>query len=92
TQQTLQKKMNVSHPTMVGIIQRLEKNGFVNVAIDENDRRHRIVTLTGRQELLKADLRNKKEELDRKMFSDIGEEEADQLIQLLTRISENIKE
>ncbi len=92
TQQQLQKKMNVSHPTMVGIIQRLEKNGFVEVTTDEEDRRFKVVHLTGKQEVLKTDLKNKKEEIDRKMYADITDEEADQLISLLTRLHENVRE
>ena len=90
TQQQLQKKMNVSHPTMVGIIQRLEKNGFVEVTTDENDRRYKVVHLTGKQEQLKADLRNKKNELNNKMISNITDEEVDELIRLLTVMNENI--
>ena len=45
-QKQLQTMMNVSHPTMVGLVQRLESNGFVTTAPDNMDRRNKIVSLT----------------------------------------------
>ena len=45
-QKQLQTMMNVSHPTMVGLVQRLEANGFVTTAPDTMDRRNKIVSLT----------------------------------------------
>lgn len=40
--------MQVSHPTVVGIVSRLEKNGFVVCSFDEKDRRNKIVCATNK--------------------------------------------
>ena len=46
SQKQLQTQMNVSHPTMVGLVQRLESNRFVTTETDSQDRRNKIVIIT----------------------------------------------
>ncbi|MDD6451089.1 MAG: MarR family transcriptional regulator, partial [Lachnospiraceae bacterium] len=48
TQKEIEKQLGVSHPTVSGLIHRLEKNGYVTSEIDKRDKRNRIVTLTDR--------------------------------------------
>jgi DNA-binding MarR family transcriptional regulator len=52
---SLAKTVHVSHPTMTGILDRLEKRGLVIRARDDNDRRRVSVMVTGRgHEILEA--------------------------------------
>ena len=39
--------LNVSHPTVVGIISRMEKKGYLRSYTDDGDRRNKIVEMTG---------------------------------------------
>ena len=59
SQKQLQTMMNVSHPTMVGLVQRLEANGFVKTEPDCTDRRNKLVSTTEealkfREEMIRA--------------------------------------
>ena len=46
TQKEIEIYLGVSHPTIVGLVSRLEKAGFVTSHIDENNRRNKIVCVT----------------------------------------------
>lgn len=46
TQKEIEEYLDVSHPTVVGIVSRMEKNGFVVCWFDKNDRRNKNVKLT----------------------------------------------
>ena len=43
TQKEIEIYLDVSHPTIVGLVSRLEKSGFVTSHVDENNRRNKIV-------------------------------------------------
>ena len=43
TQKEIEKELKVSHPTIVGIVRRLEKSGYVNCHVDPDDRRNKLV-------------------------------------------------
>ena len=46
TQKELERFLEVSHPTVVGIVSRMEQNGFVECRTDRLDRRNKLVSLT----------------------------------------------
>ena len=83
--------MKVSHPTVVGLVQRLESNGYVKTEIDENDKRYKIVTLCDIADEFKKDMMRSKERFDKKMFQDLPQEKLDELYQILQKMYENIE-
>ena len=42
----IEKKFNLSHPTILGILKRLSEKGFIRIEKSSKDSRFRIVTLT----------------------------------------------
>ena len=46
TQKEIETHLQVSHPTVVGIISRMEKKGFLTVEVNPDDHRGRIVRTT----------------------------------------------
>ena len=46
SQKMIEEELGVAHPTVVGIVSRLEKNGFVSCYMDPADRRSKIVCET----------------------------------------------
>ena len=46
TQKEIEVYLEVSHPTVVGIISRMEQNGHLRCRVDETDKRNKIVALT----------------------------------------------
>ena len=91
SQKALQDLMKVSHPTVVGLVQRLESNGYVKTEIDENDKRYKIVTLCDIADEFKKDMMRSKERFDKKMFQDLPQEKLDELYQILQKMYENIE-
>ena len=90
SQKQLQTQMNVSHPTMVGLVQRLESNRFVTTEIDSQDRRNKIVIITEEATNFKNEMIRSREKLHKAMFSSFSENEKDTLKELLNRILVNI--
>ena len=89
TQKEIEKHLEVSHPTVVGIVSRMEQNGFVTTWFDPADKRNKMVKLTEKAkktgELLEASAKIH----DREMFYFLTEEEIVQLGDMLTRIYEH---
>ena len=48
TQKEIEGFLQVSHPTVAGIINRMEQNGFVRCRLDPADKRSKIVSQTAR--------------------------------------------
>ena len=46
TQRSIEKKFGLSHTTVIGILKRLQKNGFIEISVDLKDRRQRNITVT----------------------------------------------
>lgn len=90
SQKQLQTQMNVSHPTMVGLVQRLESNCFVTTETDSQDRRNKIVIITEEATNFKNEMIRSREKLHKTMFSSFSENEKDTLKEMLNRILDNI--
>ncbi|MGN0570556.1 MAG: MarR family winged helix-turn-helix transcriptional regulator, partial [Candidatus Fimenecus sp.] len=46
SQKEIEIFLEVSHPTVVGLVSRMEQKGFVTSAFDPQDKRNKIITLT----------------------------------------------
>lgn len=46
TQKSIEDYLQISHPTVVGIVSRMERSGFLDSYFDEEDRRMKMVCLT----------------------------------------------
>ncbi len=90
SQRQLQDMMKVSHPTMVGLVQRLEANDFVRTSLDDKDRRNKIVSLSQQAELFSNDVEASRKKNRKKMLKGFDEKEEEELYRLLERVYENI--
>ena len=90
TQKELERFLEVSHPTVVGIVSRMEQNGFVECRTDRLDRRNKLVSLTRNASEVSACLEKAMQEQDRRMFAGFTEEERDQMDAFLSRIYHNL--
>ncbi|MBE6104282.1 MAG: MarR family transcriptional regulator [Erysipelotrichaceae bacterium] len=91
-QKELQSLMNVSHPTIVGLVQRLETNGFVKTETDPQDRRNKIVTTTEAAEQFKKELIKNRTKSNKMMLEGISAEDMETAVRVLNRMLENINE
>ena len=90
TQKEIEDYLHVSHPTVVGIISRMEKNGFLTCHTDENDKRQKVVELTDKAFVLAAQIRRDIDEHEKEMVAGFSDEEIEQLMSFLERIYNNV--
>lgn len=91
TQKEIEVFLEVSHPTVVGIVSRMEQNGHVITWIDEADKRNKIVKLTEQAEILGKDMEQNIQNNERKMLTTLTSTEIEQLRRMLNVIYNNLE-
>ena len=91
TQKEIEVFLEVSHPTVVGIVSRMEQNGYVTSWIDRNDKRNKIVKLTKQAEALGMDMEHRILSNERKMLASLSDEDIEQLREMLLTIYKNLE-
>ena len=86
--------MNVAHPTVVGIVSRLEKNGFLKCYVDEADKRNKIVCLTEKAitvgEQMNAEI-EMNEMNEKKLLNNLSDDDINSLRRILKTIYNNLE-
>ena len=90
TQKELEEELQVSHPTVVGILQRLEKKGLIKTFLNPNKKTMKIVTLIEYEAELFKNINNEKEKFENKLLSGFTDDEKVQLEEFLIRLHRNI--
>lgn len=90
SQRELEKRANVSHPTIVGVVNRLQNKEFVTIEIDEKDRRNRIIQLTDKAKEVSCQLQKQEIELNKQLMQGISNEEEQELHRLLNLMHDNL--
>lgn len=90
TQKELECSLEVSHPTVVGLVSRMEKQGFLKTRQDESDRRNKIITLTGKARSVGEKLDETVKEHNRKMLAGLSKEQIEMLCDMLEIIDRNL--
>ena len=92
TYKELEKQFEVSQPTMVGILSRLEQKNMIIVSSDEKDRRIKKVRLSSEGAELIVALRQHLDAAEDKIISDFSEKERETFHLLLEKSYRNIME
>lgn len=91
TQKSIEEYLDVSHPTVVGIVSRLEKNGYLLCHIDKEDKRNKIVEITKQAVLVAHELDEGRIAQEEKLLKGLTKEETDKLIEMLYKIRKNVE-
>ena len=90
-QKDIEKKFNMKHPTVTGLLQRLEEKGFIETSYDPTDRRHKRIFLTQKAH----DSRNAMEDLGKqtelRFIAGFSQDEVQTLCLLLDKVIGNIR-
>lgn len=89
-QKEIETSLKVSHPTVSGLVSRLEKNGFVRTWAAEDDRRNKVVELTDKAHDAGDRMRATMRERDRELLAGLDEREQTELIRMLRRVYANV--
>ena len=91
TQKEIEDFLQVSHPTVVGIVNRLEDKELVNSWMDERDRRNKNVRITEKARRLVDDMTRTIKLQESRMLASFSPEEKKQLADMLRRIYHNLE-
>lgn len=92
TQKEIEVFLKVSHPTVVGIVSRMEQNGYVVCRIGENDKRNKMVELTRKAEELGADMENSILDNEKMLLSSLSEADVEHLREMLLVMYNNLED
>ena len=91
TQKDLEQYLQVTHPTVVGIVQRLEQKEFIRTEFDGSDKRKKYIYRTDKEEELYERLKNSHEAYEHLLTKGMTQEQVEQLHGLLELVYENVK-
>ena len=91
TQKSVEEFLGVSHPTVVGIISRMERNGYLVCYVDKEDRRNKIVELTERAAGMTHEMVHDIDAQEKKLLKGLTQDEVDHLYRMLCVILDNIE-
>lgn len=90
TQKEIEEFLQVSHPTIVGVVSRMENNGFLITWLDPSDRRNKIVKLTDKSISVVKEIKNLIRLQDEKMLHTLTQEQIKTLEETLKIICKNL--
>ena len=88
SQKELEEKLQVAHPTVVGLVKRLEKNDYVRSIVDENDKRKKIIVVSKNAKKFKDEMSEQFHKISLKMFEKLNENEKEELFRMLSIIND----
>ena len=91
TQKEIEVHLEVSHPTVVGIISRMEKNGHLRCWVDETDKRNKIVALTEQAKALGEEMEQRISANEKVLLASLSEADIKKLKQMLLIIYNNLE-
>ncbi|MEE1185813.1 MAG: MarR family transcriptional regulator [Acutalibacteraceae bacterium] len=90
TQKEIEVFLEVSHPTVVGIISRMEQNGHLRCRVDETDKRNKIVALTQQAKALSVEMKQRIAANERKLLTSLSANDIKKLKQMLLTMYNNL--
>ena len=86
----VEEAFHLSHPTVSGLLARLEKKGFIELRTDPVDRRCKRIYVLEKGKQCQQSMRNTIEAIESRMVSDFSEEEQIQFAGFLERAIANM--
>ena len=92
TQRELEVHFSIKHSTVIGILGRMEKNGFIKISVCEKDRRQRKVELLDKAYDVRAECKINHEYIENKFRENFSKQELECLVKLLDKTYDILKE
>lgn len=91
TQKEIEVYLEVSHPTVVGIISRMKQNGHLRCWADETDKRNKIVALTEQAKALGEEMEQRILANEKMLLASLSETDIKKLKQMLLIVYNNLE-
>ena len=82
----LEKHYSMTHPTTLGLLEQLEKKGFIKRVVNPNDARGKLVALTEKADVMQSELEALGDTIEKKLTRRLTAEETVQLVGLLGKM------
>ncbi len=90
TQKDLEDHLCVSHPTVVGIVSRMEQNGYVTCRFDPDNKRNKIIERTEKAIFYGEEINKVTRQKEKSLVSGLSEKQVEELRKMLEIIYINI--
>lgn len=90
SQKEIEQFLQVSHPTVTGLISRMEKKGFLTSGINPQDKRSRLIRTTEKSNRVRDGAIRHKAEMERTIRQGLSAEEISELQRMLLVIYRNL--
>jgi DNA-binding MarR family transcriptional regulator len=90
TQKAIEQHFNLQHPTVSGILKRLEKHEFITTAVNKTDRRVKDIFLTEKAKKIEEIARQDKKQMEDVLVKGLSKEEIETLRGLLKKVLNNM--
>lgn len=91
TQKEIEDFLEVSHPTVVGIVSRMERSGFVTTWFDTKQQRSKMVALTEKARTVGEDMDAMIQHQESELLEGLSQEDAKTLERILSTIYQNLR-
>jgi MarR family transcriptional regulator for hemolysin len=91
SQSELAESMNIEAPTLVGVLDRMERDGWITRVADDTDRRRKLIRPTEKVQPVWAKMVECAHRVRRRALRGISEQERTLLRDLLTRVRTNLE-
>ena len=91
SQKQIEDFLQVSHPTVVGLVSRMEQSGYIQTSVSPDDNRNKIVTVTDSGMSLACELCRYMEDIDKRMLVGLTDEQQAQLADMLYIVAQNFE-
>lgn len=91
SQKQIEDFLQVSHPTVVGLVSRMEQSGYIQTSVSPDDKRNKIVTVTDNGMALASELCRFMDDMDNRMLEGLSEEQQSQLADMLLTVAKNLE-
>lgn len=91
SQKQIEDFLQVSHPTVVGLVSRMEQSGYIHTSVSSDDKRNKIVTVTDSGMSLACELCRYMEDIDKRMLVGLTDEQQAQLVDMLYIVAQNFE-
>ncbi len=88
----IEKRFHLTHPTVSGVLQRLEAKEYITVTPDPHDRRCKRITMTDRAKQCNLEIVKTFSNLQRDVTAGMSEDDCAELMRLLDLAVDNLKQ
>ena len=91
TQREIANALNVAPPSVATSVKRLVKKGYLAKKTDEKDQRITLITITDSGNLKTQACREKFDEMDKRIFKALSDQECEALTHILDKLNESMR-